>query len=109
MGEIKELHVVKSDKEVEVSVQADTVTALALLSVLILALEKETGISAEKILEVVGSAIENGREEPVETPKKRVLELEALGIPIVKWLQENSCPHDAVIVDSDGIRLVKMK
>lgn len=107
MSEIKELHVVKSDTEVEVSVQADAVTALAMLSVLILAMEKEMGISAKKILDVVGNAIEVGKKESVKTPKKKALELEVLGTPIVKWLQENSCPHGAVIVDSYGIRLVQ--
>lgn len=97
----------KKDKKIEVSVQSDVVTALALLSVLVLAMEKEMGIGAEKILDVVGSVMEVRKKELVKTPKKRASELEALGTPIVKWLQENSCPNGAVIVDSYGIRLVQ--
>jgi hypothetical protein len=58
MNEIKELRVRKRDKKIEVSVRSDTVTALALLSVLILAMEKEMDISAEKILDTVRDAIE---------------------------------------------------
>jgi len=107
MNEIKELRVRKRDKKIEVSVRSDTVTALALLSVLILAMEKEMDISAEKILDTVRDAIEIMKREPPNTSKKRASELEALGTPIVKWLQENSCPHGAVIVDSYGIRLVR--
>jgi len=107
MNKIEELHVIKSVKGIEASVRGDTVTSLALLSILILAIEKETGISAEKILDVVGGAMEEGKKEAAKTPKKRVLELEVLGTPIVKWLQENSFPHGTVIVDSYGIRLVR--
>ena len=107
MNEIKELHVIMRNKGIEASVEADTVTALALLSILILAIEKEKGISSEKILDIVGNALEVRKKEPVKTPKKRASELEALGTPIVKWLQENSFSHGAVIVDSYGIRLVQ--
>lgn len=107
MNEIKELHVIKSNKGIEVSVQSDTVTALALLSVLILTIEKEMGISAEKILDIVRTTVESMEAEKTETPKKRVAELEALGTPIVKWLKDNYCSHGAVIVDSYGIRLVR--
>lgn len=105
MDEIKELRVMKRNKEIEVNVQSDTITALALLSVLILAMEKEIGISTEKILDTVRDAIEMGKKEPAEKPKKRASELEALGKSIVKWFQENPCQHGAVIVDSFGIRI----
>lgn len=84
MNEIKELRVRKRDKKIEVSVRSDTVTALALLSVLILAMEKEMDISAEKILDTVRDAIEIMKREPPNTSKKRASELEALGTPIVK-------------------------
>lgn len=109
MNEVKELRVAKSDRGIEVNVQSDTITALALLSVLILAMEKEMGISVKKILDVVGDAIEIGKREPVKMAKKRATELEALGTPIVKWLQENSFLRGVVIVDRNGIRLVQQE
>lgn len=105
MDEVKELRVRKRDKEVEVNVQSDVVTALALLSVLVSEIEKEKGINAKKILDIVRDAIEIGKKEPVEKPKKRESELEALGTSIVKLVQENPCLHGAVIVDSYGIRI----
>lgn len=61
MNEIKELRVAKRNKKIEVSVRSDTITALALLSVLILAMEKEMGISTEKILDTVRDVIEIGK------------------------------------------------
>ena len=105
MNEVKELRVVKRDKKVEVNVQSDVVTALALLSVLVLEIEKEKGINAKKILDIVRDAIEKGMKEPVKTSEKRESELEALEASIVKKVQENSCPHGAVIADSYGIKI----
>src|SRR5690606_37843182 len=107
MDEVKELRVMKKDKKVEVNVQSDVVTALALLSVLVAEIEREKGINAKKILEIVEKAIEMRKKEPLETSKKREFELEALGTPIVKWLRENYCPRSSVIVDRYGIRLVR--
>lgn len=109
MDEIKELRVVKSGREVEVHVQSDTLTALALLSILVLAMEEETGISVEKILDTIGNAIEMGKREQVKISEEEASELEALGTPIVEWLHENSFLHGVVIVDSNGIRLVQQE
>ena len=85
--------------------QSDVVTALALLSVLVSEIEKEKGINARRILDIVRDAIEIGRKEPVEKPKKRESELEALGASIVKWFHENSCSHGVVVVDSHGVKI----
>lgn len=107
MDQVKELRVMKKDNVVEVNVESDVVTALALLSVLVAEIEREKGIKAKKILEIVENAIKIRKKEPVMTSKKMKSELEALGMPIVKWLKENSCLRSSVIVDRYGIRLVQ--
>ena len=107
MNEIKELRVVKNAEGIEVNVNSDRVTALAMLSVLILSIGKEMNISEEGMLDVVGAAIKSMSSAETDPEKVKAFELEALGKPIVRWLKENSCPHAAVIIDDYGIRLVQ--